>query len=680
MKVKGNHRKWNSFYQAFQSVRKQGEIEALQKRLDRIEQRMGIRGLIRKESTVIAKLERLNLESQLSQIARTGDIKELQEEFERLFTEIKAGIDDNALRQKELVQRLSLSAQKGVEYDSEQRILATLRFPTMEDRHNSIRAAHAQTFAWILEESSAEGNSRAPTKFVEWLESGEPLYWISGKPGSGKSTLVKYLSEHEIVIRKHLSLWTSEEKLIITSFFFWNAGRNVLQKSQEGLLRSMLYQVLRRCPVLIQKAFPDHWYPYSSGGLSSGSSLDFLGISGLLAAFQRVATELTSSKIKLFFLIDGLDEYEGKPNDMIHLIEFLKSSKQVKICVSSRPWNEFEKIYGQEASRKLYIENLTKQDIESYVRDTLEGDPSYQDLEEEDSQSLNLVQNIVDAAQGVFLWVFLVVRSLLEGLTNADRIVDLQRRLQLIPTDLNEYFERMLFTIDSFYRNQTAQMFQVTLVAREILPLMNYWFSHQDDPNLAFKLNVEPLTMQKTNMRLKQMRKRLNACCKGLLEVHFYDSSNYHDSTLSSSVLFNWKVDFLHRTVRDFLILPEMQTMLDEWAGDDFNADQVICEAIICQIKSAPQEEEYFMKDGPIWRLAETMEYHAEVLKNDPDFEQNGVLLLQELEQTIREQKEAVGIEMGAFPGCPSLEGTGKSQSQSFLGRLSRLRTILSIR
>jgi hypothetical protein len=176
------------------------------------------------------------------------------------------------------------------------------------------------------------------------------------------------------------------------------------------------------------------------------------------------------------------------------------------------------------------------------------------------------------------------------------------------------------------------------------------------------------------------MRKRLNACCKGLLEVHFYDSSNYHDSTLASSVLFNWKVDFLHRTVRDFLILPGMQTMLGEWAGDDFNADQVICEAILCQIKSAPQEEEYFTKDGPIWKFAETMEYHAELLKDDPDFEQNGVLLLLELEQTIRKQKEAVGITMEDFPGCPSLKWTENPPSQSFLGTLSRLRTMLSIR
>jgi hypothetical protein len=90
----------------------------------------------------------------------------------------------------------------------------------------------------------------------------------------------------------------------------------------------------------------------------------------------------------------------------------------------------------------------------------------------------------VDSAKGVFLWVFLVVRSLLEGLTNADRIVDLQR-LKDLPTDLNEYFQRILYTVDEMYRQQTVLMFQVTLRAHETLPLMNYWFIDQETPNLA---------------------------------------------------------------------------------------------------------------------------------------------------------------------------------------------------
>lgn len=64
----------------------------------------------------------------------------------------------------------------------------------------------------------------------------------------------------------------------------------------------------------------------------------------------------------------------------------------------------------------------------------------------------NLQIEIVSRAQGVFLWVFLVVRSLVQGLTNADRITDLERRLRSLPTDLETYFRHMLDTIEDVYK------------------------------------------------------------------------------------------------------------------------------------------------------------------------------------------------------------------------------------
>lgn len=77
----------------------------------------------------------------------------------------------------------------------------------------------------------------------------------------------------------------------------------------------------------------------------------------------------------------------------------------------------------------------------------------------------------------------------------------------------------------------------------------------EDTINYAMQLGLSPLSMQATNRRLRQIRKRLNACCKGLLEVQFYeDATDPTESSLSSSVFFNWKVDFLHRTAKNFLL------------------------------------------------------------------------------------------------------------------------------
>jgi len=75
------------------------------------------------------------------------------------------------------------------------------------------------------------------------------------------------------------------------------------------------------------------------------------------------------------------------------------------------------------------MHELTTQDIRSFAEDNLARDERFMELRKHDDRCPDFIEEIVQTADGVFLWVFLVVRSLLEGLTNADRIVDLQRRL-----------------------------------------------------------------------------------------------------------------------------------------------------------------------------------------------------------------------------------------------------------
>jgi hypothetical protein len=187
--------------------------------------------------------------------------------------------------------------------------------------------------------------------------------------------------------------------------------------------------------------------------------------------------------------------------------------------------------------------------------------------------------------------------------------VDLQRRLRLLPTDLNEFFERILFTVDNFYRKETAQMFQVTLIARDTLSLMSYWYMDQEASFLE-NLTAGPVSKAIIDGRLAQMRKRLNACCKGLLEVHSIESSGGQED------FFYLKVDFLHRTVRDFLRDPDMQNMLGKWVGTDFDANIAICQSLIAQVKTAPQDRSYNSPFGPLAEITNLFFGHAIVLED----------------------------------------------------------------
>lgn len=135
-------------------------------------------------------------------------------------------------------------------------ILGSLRFSMIKQRVAEVTEAHHETFKWIFQHPSEDPEGRDWDDFVQWLETGEGLYWINGKAGSGKSTLLKMVCQSPRTIN-HLTVWKGDLDLYM-AHFFWNSGTN-LQKSQVGLLRSLLYDILSKVPQLIPVLFPFQW-------------------------------------------------------------------------------------------------------------------------------------------------------------------------------------------------------------------------------------------------------------------------------------------------------------------------------------------------------------------------------------------------------------------------------------
>lgn len=135
-------------------------------------------------------------------------------------------------------------------------ILSSLRYPTITERFEEVAEAHEQTFDWIFEHRSVD--DKVPwDDFVHWLEHGDGIYWINGKAASGKSTLMKYIYQSPKT-RKYLTEWASGTVLRRAGFFFWNSGTKE-QRTQAGLLRSLLHDVLQQAPNLIPVVLPSQW-------------------------------------------------------------------------------------------------------------------------------------------------------------------------------------------------------------------------------------------------------------------------------------------------------------------------------------------------------------------------------------------------------------------------------------
>lgn len=507
-------------------------------------------------------------------------ISSLRSEVQHAIKVLRTDLADQAARKAEnnvfssganvdvsaLAQSLVRSEISGTNMAISLCLLDSLAFDRMDFRHSKIHEAHPRTFTNVF------GNIIDP-----WLQSPELVFWISGKPGSGKSTLMKYIADNA-KLRIKMRRWVGTQEPVIASYFFWINGTE-LQRSQDGLLRCLLYEILLQSPHMIEIAVPDSWRSITMMVFTGKPSQYSWKRAELLSAFQRLAQSgMTASRLIIF--IDGLDEYGGDPDELIDTVQHLKTIK-IKMCVASRPWNVFEEAFGQNRNCKLYLQELNKPDIEIYVNNKLRGRPEFQRLQIHASGADKIVDEIVEKSQGVFLWVFLVVRSLIEGLRNRDRPSQLLKRLRDFPSELTDFFGHIFQSMDPTYRAQAAHVFQVALHAYDTLSPLTYWYLDEleDDPEMALGMPLRPLEIRDLYDRIEDVKIRINGRYMGLLEMSVLEDTR-------PKPYVQLKVDFLHRTVTDFLKTTEIRRTFTSWQHEDFEPDLAICKASLAEIKS----------------------------------------------------------------------------------------------
>jgi hypothetical protein len=467
-----------------------------------------------------------------------------------------------------VLDRLEHLSKQAAVTETSTEVLKSLQFSRMHDRHNIIHEKHERTFSWIFEANSSP--------FKRWLEEGSGTFWISGKAGSGKSTLMKYLSNSPATATI-LQKWAGTNQLIIASFYFWVTGTE-MQRSQEGLLQSILYEILRQEPDLIPTVIPSRWQ----------QDMRFLldpppwRVEELYKALNVLIQ--AKPKARFCFFIDGLDEYSGDAGQQGLFAEQLKKlsgSPSVKLCVASRSWIPFRNVFGQSEQHLLTLETLTRDDMDIYVRDLLQKDDKFKALLQKDPSAIDLVREIRNKARGVFLWVVLVVNSLRSGLTLTDNLGELKRRLDKLPPTLKQFFRRMLDTIDEDYKLYACRILYLAYCAGP-LPLRTFFWvqiEHLQNEHYAVRGTIKQLSGTKENKETARLF--LNKWTKDLLEVYPSDDDAGNIGDIAS-----FQVGFTHRTVGEFLGTPEVQDILQTQSGKDFDPNRSICRVLLAEAKS----------------------------------------------------------------------------------------------
>ncbi|KAI9651620.1 MAG: hypothetical protein M1831_000580, partial [Alyxoria varia] len=572
-------RGWPSYRAALKSIWKDREIRDMENRLKELTNLLQLQllaGLKDGQSNIHSSLENISNQYRTHQVEGPNELDSLRQTLIADLKKTRYPTPTDRIKELGRVsEHITCLQNEGIRIDQHCACLASLKYEGMIHRRQNVRDAHGNTFQWIF----SQKHQGERVGFKNWLEKENGAYWITGRAGSGKSTLMKTILADDKT-GKMLSEWAEEKKLVVANHFFWRMGTD-LQKTQEGLLRSLLDEVLRNCPELMRSVAPELFelYPFHIDTYQ-------WSFSELKQAFDNVIQGTLS--VKFCFFIDGVDEYMGEPREIAKVLNDIGLSPNVKHCLASRPWNAFEEEFRNNNAGMMELHVHTNEDIRSYVRDKLEKDKLYQRLRATDHRYEDAVQSIVQKAKGVFLWVFLVVNSLHNSLPDAYTVEDFQRRVDAFPEELEQYFTEMLKGVHETHHEQSSEILLMALEANGRLPLACLLPVMERDLD-SMRKAIEPMTASQWHDKAQDMIKRLRARCLDLLEV----------SNPNGEADLGYSLDFLHRTVYDYLSEPDVHNILRGRVDASFNPPLVLAKSLVGLMKVFPEHQSHFVP--PHW-------------------------------------------------------------------------------
>jgi hypothetical protein len=392
-----------------------------------------------------------------------------------------------------------------------------------------------------------------------------------------------------------LQTWTNGKTLLRADHYFWILGGPV-QKSTEGLLRAALHALLSGLShsgvsenlETIKNVCESRWQSADKGRAWNCRELKDM--------LSRLAL---TSKVKIFLLIDALDECDPQDRlgDLADVILWLSRLPNVKLCASCRPWAAFTRRFNK--ATVLHLDQLTYHDMEVYIEKRLLSAETESDLSTDFHDGTlpakQLIYDVANAANGVFLWVELVVNALCSEIRTGCSVDRLRLAISDFPTDLDDYFQRLIFgrigtTRPNVQKTAAALKLAMVLKSQEVglheetweFPMskdyLNFWLLSvgQLKPGFSWTDQLGPRCPAfEAEKRFHQTKAFLEETCKDLLVMHKHEQS--------------YNVDFFHRTVFDFLFDSSASLPIEKHAPGHFSdegfAMDLLKSRCICRLR-----------------------------------------------------------------------------------------------
>ena len=283
----------------------------------------------------------------------------------------------------------------------------------------------------------------------------------------------------------------------------------------------------------------------------------------------------TQDHLRLCVFVDGLDEFSG---NHIEMVDFLRKesskSSSLKVIVSSRP--EPVLVEGFRGCPQLRLEDLTHGDISQYIHGKLYSHTRKSEFQ--GNAMDDLAKIISSRASGVFLWVVLVVQSLLRGLSEGDDIDELEDIVDGYPDELHDLYKHMFGRMKIAHRLQASKFFQYIFRCIEVEKTpptaLRLSFIDKGDQMSSLCWPIRFMSRKEKDIRISTVESRLRSRCCGLIEVH-------HTETQDEGT-----VSLLHMSALDFWRDPVIQDhIVSETQGTCFDASEGLLASMIARMK-----------------------------------------------------------------------------------------------
>ncbi len=387
-------------------------------------------------------------------------------------------------------------------------------------------------------DKTCEWLSKHP-KYLEWFNRQHGLLWIKGKPGAGKSTLVRHV----------LATDERTRHAIVFASFFFHARGSVLQKSPLGLFRSLLHQILQQVPELLlrfssifqkkcetQGKIGEKWHWHERD----------------LEDFFKIHVAGAAKTYKMRIYVDALDEcgkaaasnLVGFFTRLMNKVAFTNAS--LSICFSCRHYPDVALGNGLE----VCIEDENHDDIELYIQNTIENAVH-------DKETAEVIRDeVVRKSSGNFQWTVLVLPKVVDLYGNGYPLKIIKSHIQAIPSELEELYQELLKEIPDEDLPHSLRLMQWICFALRPLSLAELRFATIVDANTPYQSisdcqNAEECGYAKTD---EQMKKRIRHLSRGLAEAKQIENT--------------WIAQFIHQSVKDYLIQSGLQILDKHSSGN----------------------------------------------------------------------------------------------------------------